>query len=222
MIPCIDLMNGKVVQLVQGKNKALELELDKVIGNFNGYEKIQVIDLDAAMDKCNNYDLIKKISEKFNIRVGGGIRTIEKAKEILELGAEKLIIGSSVFKDNEIDYYFLTKLNKKISKSKIIIAIDSFKGNVMIKGWKENTNISIKGIIKKLEPYCSEFLATYIDKEGMMQGTNLDFFKQLNSLTNNKLTAAGGITTLEEVKTLEELNINSAVGMAFYIGELKP
>ncbi|MBU0615162.1 MAG: 1-(5-phosphoribosyl)-5-[(5-phosphoribosylamino)methylideneamino] imidazole-4-carboxamide isomerase [Nanoarchaeota archaeon] len=216
MIPCIDLMAGKVVQLVQGKEKKLELELDFVMDKLANYKTIQVIDLDGAMGKGSNLEQIKLICSRFNCRVGGGIRTVEKAKEILALGAEKVIISSSVFRDGKVDYGFLTSLYNKIGKKKVMIALDTFKGKVLIKGWKESTNLIIFDIIKKLEPYCSEFLATYVDKEGMMQGTDIDFFRKLKELTSNELTAAGGITTKEEINALENINIKPALGMYIY------
>ena len=156
----------------------------------------------------------------------------------LNAGAEKIIVGSSVFSKNKnginkkslnnknliknkINYDFLKRLNGKIGKDRIIIAIDSLKEEIVIKGWKESTKIKAEEAIKELEPYCSEFLATYVDKEGMLQGTNTGFFKKLRKLTKNKITAAGGITTLEEVRELEKNNISSALGMAVYSGKLR-
>jgi len=224
IFPCIDLMNGKVVQLVQGKaeNKPVEIEdYNIMIDKFKDFKFIQLIDLDAAMGNGNNYNLIKEITKKIKCRVGGGIRTVDKAKEILDLGADKAIIGSSVFNNGNIDFDFLKELNKEIPKEKIILAIDTIKGEIVIKGWKEGTGMKVEDAIKQLEPYCSEFLATYVDKEGMMQGTNLELFKSLRKLTTNDITAAGGITTLEEIKELEQNNINSALGMAIYTGKIK-
>jgi len=222
--PCIDIMNGKVVQLVQGKAENKQIELDSytdLIKKFKPFGTIQLIDLDAAMGKGNNYDLIKKIVKEIKCRVGGGIRRVGKAEELLDLGVEKIIIGSSAFRDGEIDFNFLTDLNQIVPKEKIIIAIDSIRGEVVIKGWKESTKLKVEDVIKDLEPYCSEFLATFVDKEGMLQGTDVDFFKKLKSLTKNEITAAGGITTLEEVKELKDNNISSALGMAIYAEKIK-
>ncbi|MDP7180391.1 MAG: HisA/HisF-related TIM barrel protein [Candidatus Woesearchaeota archaeon] len=210
-------MNGKAVQLIQGEKKALEeADIDSLIEKFKPFKQIQLIDLDAAKGEADNINLIKEIIKKINCRVGGGIRPIEKAKELIDLDAKKVIISSSVFKDNNIDFDFLKDLNKTIGKNKIIIALDTKKEEVVIKGWRQGTGINIFKVIKELEPYCDEFLCTYVDKEGMLQGTNLDFFKKLRNSTTNDITAAGGITTLEEIKELEENNINSALGMAIY------
>jgi len=222
--PCIDLMDGEVVQLVQGKVENLQISnknYNLFIEKFKPFGTIQLIDLDAAMGKGHNYDLIKKIIKEIKCRVGGGIRRVGKAEELIDLGVEKVIVGSSAFRDGEIDFNFLKDLNQVVPKEKIIIAIDSIKGEVVIKGWKESTKLNVVDVIKDLEPYCSEFLATLVDKEGMLEGTDLDFFKKLKSLTQNDITAAGGITTLEEVKELKENNISSALGMAIYKEKIK-
>ncbi len=222
--PCIDLMKGKVVQLVQGKadNKQVELDsYDDMIKKFKPFETIQLIDLDAAMGNGENYDLIKKIIKEIKCRVGGGIRSINKAKELTSLGVEKVIIGSSIFMNGKIDFNFLNELLKEVKREKIIIALDTVEGYVVIKGWKETTQYKAVDIITELEPYCSEFLTTFVDKEGMLQGTDVDFFKDLKSKTKNEITAAGGITTLNEVKQLQNNNISSALGMAIYTGKIE-
>ena len=221
IFPCIDLMNGKVVQLVQGKKKAIELcNPIKIVKKFNVFT-IQVIDLDAAMGKGNNLEIIKLICKISNVRVGGGIRTIDRALEIIDMGAKKVIVSSAVFKENKIDYGFLKKLNSAVSKERIIIAVDSFKGKIVIGGWKKKLLLKPEDVIKKLEPYCSEFLHTYVDKEGLMEGTNIDFVKKLRALTQNEITIAGGISSIEEIKKLEDIGVNSALGMALYTGKIK-
>lgn len=221
ILPCIDLMDGKAVQLIKGEKKALEVEdIDSLINKFKPFKEIQLIDLDAAKSRGDNLLLIKKIIKKIDCRVGGGIRTIKKAEELIDLGVKKVILGSAVFKNGKINYQFLKKINEKINKNKIIIALDSLKEEIVIKGWREPVGINIFEAIKKLEPYCSEFLCTYVDKEGMLQGTNLNFFKKLKSLTKNKITAAGGITTIKEIKELEKIGVNSALGMAIYTGKI--
>jgi len=220
--PSIDLMDGKVVQLVQGKREKKTIEIDDYLGvadSFKDYT-IQVIDLDAAMDRGNNIKIIKRLCKKYRCRVGGGIRTIEKAKEILFAGADKIIIGSAAFSDDKVNMDFMRELNKSIPREKIIVALDSMGGMLLVHGWKKNINIRIEKAIQILGPYCSEFLCTYVDKEGLMQGTNIDFFRRLRSLTRNKITAAGGISSTEEIKKLEKLGIDAVIGTALYKGKI--
>ncbi len=190
------------------------------LAKFKPFGKIQLIDLNAAMGKGDNLELVKEICGKIKCRVGGGIRTIEKAKQILEFGAEKIIIGTSVFSGNEINFDFLVKLVGEIGKEKIIIAIDSLNKKILIEGWQKETEFETLSIIKQLEPYCSEFLFTYVDKEGTMQGIDLELVKKLRKSTTNELTVAGGIATFEEIKELNRIGVNCAVGMAIYTNKL--
>ncbi|HLC65749.1 MAG TPA: 1-(5-phosphoribosyl)-5-[(5-phosphoribosylamino)methylideneamino] imidazole-4-carboxamide isomerase [Candidatus Nanoarchaeia archaeon] len=221
IIPCIDLMNGKVVQLVQGEKKKLELDsYRELLKKFRGFE-IQVIDLDAAKGEGSNKRIVKGICKKAKCRVGGGIRSIKSANEMISAGAKKVIIGSKAFSEGRIDRKFLGSLSKNIGRKKIIIALDSKKGEIVIKGWREGTGISAVKVAGELEPYCSEFLYTYVDKEGMMQGTDLKALKKLRNATKNEITAAGGISSIKEIEKLEKLGINSALGMALYTGKLK-
>lgn len=211
IIPSIDLMDGKAVQLRQGKEKVLErenvLELAK---EFSKYGEIAVIDLDAALGKGNNLDLIKKLCNKFACRVGGGIRTLEKAKEILNYGAKKVIIGTKATPE------FL----KQLPKEKTIAAIDTKDDYVVNEGWTKKTRKTPEEAIKELEDYCSEFLFTNVNKEGLMQGLDFEKVKKLKKLTKNKITVAGGITTIEDIKKLEKLGCNSQLGMALYTGKI--
>lgn len=210
IIPSIDLMNGKAVQLRQGKEKVLEREdVFELVKEFSKYE-IAVIDLDAALQKGDNLELIKKICKTAKCRVGGGIRTIEKANEILKF-AKKIIIGTKATPE------FL----KQLPKEKLIVAIDTKDGFVVNKGWTESTNKTPGKMIKELEKYCSEFLFTNVNKEGMMQGVDFEIVKRIRDLTTNKITVAGGITTIEDIKHLERLSCNSQIGMALYTGKIK-
>jgi len=212
IIPSIDLMNGKAVQLKQGKEKILErknvLELAK---EFSKYGEIAVIDLDAALGKGNNLELIKKICKIADCRVGGGIRTIEKANEILQAGAKKIIIGTKATPD------FL----KQLPKDRLIVAVDSKDGYVVTKGWTEKTKQKPEELIKKLEAYCSGFLFTNVDKEGLMQGIDFKAIKKLRALTKNNLTVAGGISSISDIKKLEDLGADSQLGMALYKGKIR-
>lgn len=223
IFPSIDLMNGKVVQLVQGKREQKKIEIEDVLGLARKFSKytIQVIDLDAAMGKGSNLRTVRILCRQFKCRAGGGIRTLDRAREIIKAGAKKIIIGSAVFKDGDIDILFLKQLNKFIGKDKIIIAIDSKGSKVVIKGWKESTGKDPLKVVKELEPYCSEFLYTYVDKEGMMQGTDFSTLRKLKQITSNEITAAGGIASMDEINRLERLGVNSVLGMALYTGKIK-
>jgi phosphoribosyl-AMP cyclohydrolase / phosphoribosyl-ATP pyrophosphohydrolase len=212
IIPSIDLMDGKAVQLRQGKEKVLErknvLELAK---EFSKYGDVAVVDLDAAFGQGDNVNLIKKICKIADCRVGGGIRTIEKANDMLLAGAKKIIIGTKATPE------FL----KELPKDRIIVAIDTKDGYVVTKGWTKKTEQKPEEIIKKLEDYCSEFLFTNVNKEGMMQGVDLGIIKKLKAATKNYLTIAGGISSTSDVKKLESLGVNSQLGMALYTGKIK-
>ena len=220
IFPCIDLMGGKAVQLVQGRPENIKVAIDdvtKLAKEFSRFGELQLIDLDAAMDKGSNIDPIQDICNFADCRVGGGIRTVEKAEEVLNAGAKKIILGSTVFKDDKINIEFLQKLDKE----EVIIAIDSLKGNIVSKGWTHDTGIKTEDAVKQLEPYCSEFLYTYVDKEGTLEGIDIELVKKLKSLTKNDLTVAGGINSLEQIKELQKLGINSALGMVLYTGKVK-
>jgi phosphoribosylformimino-5-aminoimidazole carboxamide ribotide isomerase len=216
IIPCIDLMGGKVVQLVQGREKALEggtpLEM---LERFAAFPQIQVIDLDAAMGQGSNDDLVELIASRAAARVGGGVRSAERARGLIEQGAFRVITGTAAF-----DKPLLNKIADAVGPDRLIIALDSKGGKVVVRGWREATEFTAEEMIPHLEPYCSGFLCTYVDKEGMLQGTDLNWFRRLRALTQHELTAAGGITTLEEIRELQKLGIHAALGMAIYTGRL--
>jgi phosphoribosylformimino-5-aminoimidazole carboxamide ribotide isomerase len=221
IIPCIDLMEGKVVQLVQGREKALEGDTpDRMLETFSAFPVIQVIDLDAALGSGSNEALVEHIASKARTRVGGGVRTVEKARRLLGLGVERVIIGTAAFNADGPNRTFLNELTAAVPRDRILLALDSKDGRIVVKGWRESLNVSAEQIIRDLEPWCGGFLCTYVDKEGMMQGTDLDWFRRLRAATSHEITAAGGITTIDDIRALNELNIHSAVGMAIYTGRL--
>jgi phosphoribosylformimino-5-aminoimidazole carboxamide ribonucleotide (ProFAR) isomerase len=214
-------MDRKVVQLVQGRDKALEAESPTVmLTRFAAFPQIQVIDLDAAMGRGANDDLVEMLASKAVIRAGGGVRTVERAQALLSQGAFRVIVGTSAFNADGPNRIFLEALTHAIGRDRIVLALDSKEGRIVVKGWREATNLTAEAVIHQLEPYCSGFLCTYVDKEGMMQGTDLDWFRRLRAATRHEITAAGGITTIEDIKALDALNIHSAVGMAIYTGRL--
>jgi phosphoribosylformimino-5-aminoimidazole carboxamide ribotide isomerase len=216
IIPCVDLMGGKVVQLVQGREKALEggtpLEM---LEKFAGFPQIQVIDLDAAMGKGSNDSIVELITSRAIARVGGGVRTPERARALVEQGAYRVIVGTAAFQ-----HELLQEIASAVGPERLMIALDSRAGEVVVKGWQETTGFIAEDVIRQMEPYCSGFLCTYVDKEGLMQGTDLDWFRRLRAATNHELTAAGGITTIEEIRELQKLGIHAALGMAIYTGKL--
>jgi len=217
IIPCIDLMGGKVVQLIQGREKFLELpDPLAVLAKFADYPQIQVIDLDGALGRGDHSEIIRELCRRKPCRVGGGIRTVEKAVQVVAGGALKVIVGSSAFTSDGINSTFLENLLAAVPREKLMIAVDCLGDRVAIRGWRETLPLSSAQALVQLEPYCSEFLCTYIDAEGKLQGTNLAWFKNLRGATQLPVTAAGGITTAEEIKALEEIGMNAALGMAIY------
>ena len=221
IIPCIDLMDGKVVQLVQGREKALEgKSLDEMLEMFSGFPQIQVIDLDAALGRGSNGDLVAYLACHAGIRAGGGVRAVERARELLKQGAWRIIVGTAAFSPEGPNRPFLESLAESIGPERLTIALDSMHGKIVVKGWREATNYTALEMIQQLDPYCSGFLCTYVDKEGMMQGTDIDWFTSLRNSTSRELIAAGGITTMEDVRSLNDKNIHCAIGMSIYTGRL--
>ena len=221
IIPCIDLMDGKVVQLVQGRELALEGDAPiQMLERFSDFPEIQVIDLDAALGRGSNYAIVEFLAARAVTRVGGGVRTIERARNLVEQGAHKVIAGTAAFHSRGVNTEFLETLKDTIGRQRVLIALDSKEGKIVVKGWREATSLAAEEVLGLLEPYCSGFLCTYVDKEGMLQGTDLNWFRRLRAATSLELTAAGGITTLEEIRELQRMNVHAALGMAIYTGRL--
>jgi len=221
IIPCIDLMGGKVVQLVQGREKALEGEPpDEMLELFSGFPEIQVIDLDAAMGKGENSEIVRHLAGSAKVRAGGGVRTPERARELLKQGVYRVIVGTAAFSAEGINAALLQQLDDVAGAENLTIALDSKEGHVVVKGWREATRWTAVEVIGQLEPYCSGFLCTYVDKEGMMQGTDLSWFESLRKATSHEVIAAGGITTMDDVRALSDLDIHCAIGMAIYTGRM--
>ena len=216
IIPCIDLMGGKVVQLVQGRDKALEVDSPfPLLTQFRRFPQLQVIDLDAALGTGANDDLMGEVARQAVVRAGGGVRSALRAQTLITHGAHRVIVGTAAF-----DHRVLEEIVSAVGRERVIIALDSKEGHVVVKGWRESVNITAEEAIHQLEPYCSGFLCTYVDKEGMMQGTDLAWFRRLRAATSWEITAAGGITTLDDVRALHEIGIHAALGMALYTGRL--
>jgi len=210
-------MGGKVVQLVQGREKALEGgSPDEMLEKFAGFPEIQVIDLDAAIGSGANDGLVEYLASRCRARIGGGVRTVERFQKLISQGAHRVIVGTAAFHGNGVDTEFLRKLDP----ARTLIALDSKGGKIVVKGWRESLDLRAEDVIAQLEPYCSGFLCTYVDKEGMMQGTDLDWFARLRKATRRDITAAGGITTLDDVRALLAMDVHAALGMAIYTGRL--
>ena len=215
IFPCIDLMDGKVVQLVQGRDKALEGDAPlEMLRKFAAFPEIQVIDLDAAMGKGENSALVELLAGRARCRVGGGVRTPERAKRLVEQGAHRVIVGTAAFTP------MMKEIAAAVGAGKILIALDSKGGKIVVKGWREATEFTAEDVIHQLEPLCGGFLCTYVDKEGMLQGTDLAWFRRLRAATTHEITAAGGITTIDEVRELAAMSVHAALGMAIYTGRM--
>ena len=228
LIPCIDLQDGKAVQLVHGRRRELVVtDVMSLLLKFQKYEWLHIIDLDAAMGKGNNGELARKLcveaAQKYGmrVRVGGGIRTSRRAQEITEWGAQQVIIGSAAFKDGKINAAFLRRLRQKIGRPAIVVALDTHKSHVVIKGWREKLRIRAEEVMEQLEPFCAAFLCTDVDREGTMSGANREWFAKLRRATSHSIIAAGGIKSKREIAALERMGIDAAVGMALYKDRLR-
>lgn len=221
VIPCIDLMGGKVVQLVRGRDKALEGESPEVmLERFASFPVVQVIDLDQAIGRGSNLPIVQRIAGKARTWVGGGVRTVERARELVESGAERVIVGTSAFVEDGPDIDFLESLRDAVGRRNVIVSLDSMNGRIVVKGWREATRLAAEDVISRFEPYCGAFLCTYVDKEGTMEGTDLGWYRRLRAATDHEITAAGGIATLDEVRALLAIGVHTALGMAVYTGRL--
>src|SRR5262245_41852452 len=221
LIPSIDLQSGAVVQLVQGERLAIKDEdVFRWVRKFERFPKVQVIDLDAAMGAGDNLALVKTIAASLACRVGGGIRSAARAQEVLDAGARHVIVSSALFKNGHPDLAFAAALADAVGRDRIIAAVDSREGQVVIHGWKTMLDVTAVDAVRALEPYCGEFLYTHVDTEGLMGGTNLDAIRAVRNATANRVTAAGGITTREEIDQLDAIGVDAVVGMAIYTGTL--
>ncbi len=219
IIPCIDLMDGKVVQLVRGRDKALEGDApEAMLERFAGFPVVQVIDLDQAIGRGSNLPLVRCLAGKARTWVGGGVRTVERARELIAGGAERVIVGTAAFSVDGPDDRFLDALAGEVGVERITIALDSMNGRIVVKGWQESTQLTAEAVLSRFERYCTAFLCTYVDREGTMEGTDLNWYSRLRTATTHEITAAGGIGTLEEVRTLLDIGMHVAVGMAVYTG----
>jgi phosphoribosylformimino-5-aminoimidazole carboxamide ribotide isomerase len=221
LIPSIDLRGGKVVQLVQGEKLAIrDDDIEKWVKKFERFPKVQLIDLDAAMGSGDNLAIVRHIAPRLTCRVGGGIRTASRAQEILATGAQQVIAGSALFKNGRPNLDFAKELADAVGAARIIAAVDSRGGKVVIHGWKTTLDVTAIEAVQALEPYCGEFLYTHVDAEGLMNGTNIPAILDVRHATSHPVTAAGGITTQAEIDELDRNSVDAVVGMAVYTGKL--
>jgi phosphoribosylformimino-5-aminoimidazole carboxamide ribotide isomerase len=221
LIPSIDLMGGKIVQLVQGEKKKLEFDnFDYWIDRFSSYPVVQLIDLDAARGAGDNRSLVQQIVSRLNCQVGGGIRNLETARELLNIGARKVIIGSALLTEGRINQEYARLLADTLPRSALMFALDSRGGRVAIDGWRTQTAVTAFDMIRELEPFCESFLYTHIDTEGLMGGIPMETVHAIRRATQRHLVVAGGITEQREIDTLDALGIDAVVGMALYAGKI--
>jgi phosphoribosylformimino-5-aminoimidazole carboxamide ribotide isomerase len=222
LIPSIDLMGSKIVQLVQGEKKALEFDdFEYWIERFSTYPLVQLIDLDAAMGRGDNRGLITMIFKRLPCQTGGGIRDVARASELLALGAKRVIFGSALLKDGAINTGLAATVAETLGAQHLTFAIDSRKGKVAIQGWKQSTTVNPKDMVRALDPYCAAFLYTHIDSEGTMTGFPIEIAQELASLTKKQMIVAGGIRSHAEVEQLHAIGVDAVVGMAIYTGAMQ-
>jgi phosphoribosylformimino-5-aminoimidazole carboxamide ribotide isomerase len=223
LIPCIDLQSGQAVQLVHGRRCELAVaEVFAQLDKFKRYPWLHIIDLDAAMNKGHNNALAEALCKcarrryKMKVRVGGGVRTVARARRLLECGATQIIIGSAVFAAAKINLRFLRALRRAVPRRRIVIALDTYKGKITTHGWRKFLALHPPETMPALEPFCSAFLCTDVDREGTLSGVNLAYFTALRAASAHPIIAAGGIKTRREISALARLRMDAAVGMALY------
>jgi len=225
LIPSIDLLGGQIVQLVQGEKLCLAFDdFEYWIERFSRYPLVQLIDLDAAMRQGDNAAFVAQIAKRLPCQVGGGIATIERAQAVLDAGAKRVIVGSSLFSEmdgvGQVNTAFASELAAAIGVERIVAGIDSRNGKIAIKGWKAQVALTPEEAVPALEPYVAAFLYTHIDGEGLMQGFPIEIAARLRALTRRQLIVAGGIRAQEEIGALQSINVDAVAGMAVYTNAL--
>jgi phosphoribosylformimino-5-aminoimidazole carboxamide ribotide isomerase len=221
LIPSIDLMGGRIVQLVHGEKLKLAFDdFEYWIERFSAYPMVQLIDLDAAMRQGDNAALIEKIAKRLPCQVGGGIRDVERARALLNAEAKRVIVGSVLFHTDGVDTVTASAFAEAIGREQFIASIDTKDGRVAVKGWKEQVGLTPEQAIRELEPFCGGFLYTHVDTEGTMQGFPFERARTLRSLTGRRLIVAGGIREQSEIDALDAIGVDAVAGMAVYTGQL--
>jgi phosphoribosylformimino-5-aminoimidazole carboxamide ribotide isomerase len=218
LIPSIDLMGGRIVQLVQGEKLRLAFDdFEYWIEKFSRYPMVQLIDLDAAMRQGDNAALVEQISKRLPVQVGGGIHTNERARQVLDFGARRVIVGSALFTaDGFVNAEFAASLADEVGLDQIVAGVDTKNGRIAVKGWKAQVELAPDDAIPQLEKYVAAFLYTHVDGEGLMQGFPMDVAARLRKLTYRQLIVAGGIRSQQEIDELDAMRVDAVAGMAVY------
>ncbi|HVZ84653.1 MAG TPA: HisA/HisF-related TIM barrel protein [Terracidiphilus sp.] len=223
LIPSIDLLGGRIVQLVRGEKLRLAFDdFDYWIEKFARFPLVQLIDLDAAMRQGDNSALVAQIAQRLPVQAGGGIHSVARAREVLAAGAQRVILGSALFSaEGAVNIAFAAELASAIGPERIVAGIDTKNGRITVKGWKAQVALTPDDAIPALDPFVAAFLYTHVDGEGMLQGFPLDVAARLRRLTARQLIVAGGIRSQQEVDALHTLGADAVVGMAVYTDLLK-
>jgi phosphoribosylformimino-5-aminoimidazole carboxamide ribotide isomerase len=218
LIPSIDLMGGRIVQLVQGEKLRLAFDdFEFWIEKFSRFPLVQLIDLDAAMRQGDNSELVAQIAKRLPVQAGGGIRNSDRARQVLDAGAKRVIVGSALFSEQgEVNTKFAAEMAADVGPEHIVAGIDTKNGRIAVKGWKAQVELTPDAAIPQLDPYCSAFLYTHVDGEGMMQGFPIETAARLRKLTGRQLIVAGGIRSQQEIDALDAFGADAVVGMAVY------
>jgi phosphoribosylformimino-5-aminoimidazole carboxamide ribotide isomerase len=228
LIPCIDLQAGQAVQLVHGRRRELAVsDVFAQLEEFKRYPWLHIIDLDAAMNRGENNELVEALCKRarrdyeMKVRVGGGIRSVLRARQLVLRGATQVIIGSAAFNKGKLNLRFLRTLKRAVPRKRVIIALDTYRGKITTEGWRKSVALQPQEVMASLEPFCAGFLCTDVDREGTLAGANLTYFRGLRTATRHPIIAAGGIKTRREISALGKLDMDAAVGMAIYKNVLR-
>ena len=221
LIPSIDLMGGKIVQLVHGEKLALEIDdFEPWIKKFEKYRLVHVVDVDAARREGSNRKLVEELSKRLSCQVGGGVATAEIAREFLDAGAKRVVIGSGVIKDEKLNLEFAADVAAKVGADKVVYAVDTRHGLITVSGWRKTVPITLEDAVIALGPYCTAFMHTHVDTDAGPGGYPMNLARDLVKITKNHVIVGGGISTADEVAELDSMGVDAVVGMAIYSGQM--
>jgi phosphoribosylformimino-5-aminoimidazole carboxamide ribotide isomerase len=221
LIPSIDLMGGRIVQLERGQELRLAFDdFEYWIARFARFPLVQLIDLDAARNTGHNRALIEQIAKRLPVQIGGGVRNAKQARQLLDAGARRVIFGSVLFQQHGVDVETAAAISASIGPEYIVAAIDTKAGRISVRGWTELVDVTPSQAIVALDPWCAAFLYTHVDTEGTLRGFPMDAALALRSLTSRQLIVAGGIRSQTEIDDLEAIGVDAVAGMAVYSGIL--